>query len=174
MVSCRIMARFLAFRGSGLSMSYECRDERSGILGAISPKGPPLTQADDLAELETKAFAHLCAEPNDLLYLVDSECRVLKIVVNEKFHEAVTHRDGTIAKLGAVLLFAIAAMIASVLSKQPAINLIAFACVTSVYLLAVRMRLLNEVEAGLGCTILLVVVLGILAVRSHVIHLAGP
>lgn len=174
MVGCYVMAAFSMFRGKGLSMSYECHDEGSGILGSISPKSLPLAQADDLAELETKAYAHLCVEPNDLLYLVDSERRVRKIIVNEKYHEVTAQRERTIAQLAAVLLFAIVTMIASALGKQPAIHLIAFACVTSVYLLAVRMRFLNEVEAGLACTILLVVVLGVLAVKVHAVHLADP
>lgn len=164
------MATFLAFRGKGLSMSYERRDAPKGILGSISPKGLPVAQADDLVELQTKAYAHLGAEPNDLLYLVDSEHRVRKIIVNGKYHEAIDQRERTIGKLVAVLLFAIVAMIASALGNEPALNLMAFACVTGVYLLAVRARVMNEVEAGVTCTILLAVVLGVLAIRAHAVH----
>lgn len=141
-------------------MSYECRDEPEGILGSINPEDLPLPEADDLVQLEAKAYAHLCAEPNDLLYLVDSEHRVRKIIVNGKYHEAIDRRERTIAKLVAVLLFAIAALMAAALGNEPATNLVAFACVTGVYLLAVRVGFMNEVEAGVTCTILLAVVFG--------------
>ncbi len=150
--------RFFAYRYVQWNPQHDVRDEAAGILGSVTPRGAPLLEADDLDSLTLSARAHLGSEPGDYLYLTDGENRVYKMLSNEKHHQALERASSGLWQTRVLLVFTVTALVGAALGGGlPA--LAAWAALSLVFILVVRVGFLNEVEAGLTFEIMLLIIL---------------
>jgi hypothetical protein len=137
---------------------FERRDMAAGVLGVLEPTSAAVAEAEDLDELQLLARAHVGVHPNDSLYLVGPTDEVRAIVLNRAHHEEVGNLERRFAATVALLFMSLLFLLATVADYPPALCLIGYFIMASVYVVVVRvLRLQNEVEGAVILTLLFLV-----------------
>lgn len=122
----------------------------------------PFAESDDLEAIEEKAYAHLGRVPDDTVYLIDGDRRLVRSlsIDNRKSHESIERLARWLAIGWVLLFFCVILFAVTAIAGLPAWpGLISFAIVGSFYLGLVLLRIQNEVEAAFLCFIILVLIL---------------
>jgi hypothetical protein len=150
---------FAAYDGREKMVPRRCRD-KAGILGIFDPgEDQPIATADTLDQLERESWAYLGCEPSAILYLTDAEYGIHDILINTKYHEAMSKAEQKIANVTIILVFCLTCLVAASLGSFGRWALVAFLGVLALYALVVIVGLFNEIEAGILTEILLIATL---------------
>ena len=158
------MRYFVYARSNRENWSYEGRDEDAGILGSISPDSPPIAEGADLEEARLKGLAYLGSEPERSLRITDAEGRVYEILINSKHHSLLEKAERRLCIAIALLVFCVTTLVATVFIDTWPWALLCFVCILLCYVGHLKIGILNEVEAGLFCELILILILLLLPV----------
>jgi Flp pilus assembly protein TadB len=146
----------------------EPRREDEGRLSRLEPQGQPILAADSLEELRRKALACLREDPDRTLYLADPDGVVREVLSDEEHRAAKDRRSRRGCMAVVILVFCLTTLVLGLPTGPSLWCLGALAGASLLYVLAVKTDVLNEVEAAIGCWLLLVVILLLL------LKFAGP
>jgi hypothetical protein len=154
------MVEFAAYRSSDISTTWVDKDRQSGILGTAVSVGSPVLTGESLELLAKQATDFVAREPKDSLYLIDDQKRIRKIVINEKYHAAKERRSQRIT----IAVFVAILFVTGLAIGPTSVGVPVTACVTALYVTAIRKGFMNEIEAGIGCETLLVLALSVISI----------
>lgn len=148
-------------RSGTIGVAAAAPDDPDGRLKIVMAP-PPFAEADDLEEIEEKAYAHLGRVPDDSVLLIDGDGRQVRVVSidNRQYHESIERLArwmaiGWVLLSFCLILFAVTA----ITGLPPWVGLISFAFLGFAYLGIVLLGIQNEVEAAFLCFIILVLIL---------------
>jgi hypothetical protein len=147
-------------------MSWVGRDPHLGILGTAESTGIPVLRADSLELLDQQATAFVEREPADSLYLIDDDKRIYKIVMNWQYHAAKDRRSQRNTKATFFVLFLVTGLAIGPVS----VGVLVAVSVTVLYVAAIRKGIMNEIEAGIGSEVLLVLALSVISLFAGRLH----
>jgi hypothetical protein len=145
--------------GNSIRVSYEQRDVSAGILGNVTTEVPPIGEAETREEIITIANAHLGQDPGALVYITDQQNRLLEIVGNKKYHESIAAHERRLCIGWALFFLCVVSFVFTIAEGLNWYGFGLFVGIAALYIGCVKLRLYNEIESAVVCTIILVLIL---------------
>ncbi|MGC1276363.1 MAG: hypothetical protein WBC44_21890 [Planctomycetaceae bacterium] len=140
-------------------------DRRVRVVSA--PKS--FAESDDLAVIEEKAYARLGREPEDTVYLIDRERRLIRAlsVDNRKLYESIERHGRWQFIAWTLFVLCLIPFVASAIGGMPLLGLAIFALASLLYLGIILTGLQNEVEGAIvGFVVLILCLLMLPAIQN--------
>lgn len=154
--------QYYAYPGSDTEISHAEYDLDQGIRGRITKKPKPIGTADSMPKVAEIAYAHLGRNPSDLVYIADEAGIVHDIVLNDGFHAEQAANERWLCASITLLVLCATTLVASTFFPAGFADLLSFLGVSVLYFAITRTGIQNDVEGGVVCFIILLLVLMLL------------
>lgn len=146
-------------RCDGTAVSYAEHDASLGIHGRLTAKPNPIGSADDIADAIEIAYAYLGRNPSDAAYIADDDDLIHDVILNDGYHADQHKFEILLCSSIVLLIYCFTAFASSTFFGAGLTSFLSFIGVSLLYFAITRTGLQNEVEGGVVCFMILILLL---------------